>query len=249
MDRVAFVTGGASGMGLSVCQHLARQGHAVAVVDLDGDQAEAAAAEIRDAGGKAIAYSVDVSDRAQVDQAMKRTRGELGPLGIVVTSAGISRTEPFTEISLDSWNQVLAVNLTGTFNCVQSAIPDMIEAHWGRVVLISSSSAQRGAPRMSHYASSKGGVIALGKTLALEFAPLGITVNTIAPSAIWTPMVELQQARGAVGSKEAMARKIPVGRLGTGDDIAVACTFLCSEEASYMTGQTVSVNGGSFVGW
>ena len=249
MERVALVTGGASGMGLSICQDLARQGHAVAVADVDGDRAEQAAAAIREDGGSAVACAVDVSDRAQVDQAVKTARAELGPIGILVTSAGVTRAEPFTEITLESWNRILSINLTGTFHCVQAAIPDMIDAGWGRVVLISSSSAQRGAPRMAHYASSKGGVIAFGKTLALEFAPLGITVNNIAPSSILTPMVEQQLAAGALGSAEAMARNVPVGRLGTGDDIAAACTFLCSEGAAYLTGQTVSVNGGSFVGW
>ncbi|MCD4533641.1 SDR family oxidoreductase [Nocardioides sp. cx-169] len=249
MERVAFVTGGASGMGLSICEHLAREGHAVAVVDLDQAKAQEAADAIRESGGKAIACVVDVSDREQVEDAVKQTQSDLGTVGIVVTSAGVARSEPFVGISLASWNQVMAVNLTGTFNCVQTVVPGMIEAGWGRVVLISSSSAQRGAPTMTHYAASKGGVIAFGKTLALELAPQGITVNNIAPSAIWTPMVEQQQSGGALGSKEALTRNIPVGRLGTGDDIAAACTFLCSDGASYVTGQTISVNGGSFVGW
>jgi 2-hydroxycyclohexanecarboxyl-CoA dehydrogenase len=174
-------------------------------------------------------------------------RSEFGPVGILVTSAGVAQFEPFGEITLDSWNRVLAINLTGTFHCVQAALPDMVEARWGRVVMISSSSAQRGAPRMAHYASSKGGVIALSKTLALEYAASGITVNNIAPSSIDTPMVHEWQSAGTLGPIEAMARNIPVGRIGTGDDIAAACAFLCSEDAGYITGQTISVNGGSYV--
>jgi 2-hydroxycyclohexanecarboxyl-CoA dehydrogenase len=249
MKRAAFVTGGASGIGLSICEHLARTGHRVAVADCNGDAAEDAAKAIRDNGGQAIAVPVDVSDRSQVDKAVAAARGEFGPIGILVTSAAVSRKEPFETISAESWQQVLAVNLTGTFNCVQAVIGDMTEAGWGRVVLISSSSAQRGGPGMTHYAASKGGVIAFGKTLALEFAKRGVTVNNIAPSVIETPMVEQQRAAGAVGSSEAMARNVPVGRMGTGDDIAAACMYLVSEEASYVTGQTVSVNGGSFVGW
>jgi len=249
MKRVAFVTGGASGIGLSISQHLARHGHSVVVADLNGENAEKEAKAIREAGGQAVAAEVDVSDRIQVDEAMRIARGEFGPLGILVTSAAVSRVEPFTEMTAQSWQQVIDVNLTGTFNCAQAAISDMIEARWGRVVLISSSSAQRGARRMTHYAASKGGVIAFGKSLALEYAPIGITVNNIAPSAILTPMVEQQQAIGAVASKDAMASRVPVGRMGTGDDIAAACLYLCSEEASYVTVQTVSVNGGSFVGW
>jgi len=249
MKRVAFVTGGASGIGLSIARHLARVGHAVVVADWNGDGAEEAAKAIREEGGQAVAAQVDVSDRAQVDKAMELARGEFGPVTILVTSAAVSRADPFTQLSIESWQQVIGVNLTGTFHCAQSAIPDMIAAGWGRVVLISSSSAQRGAPRMTHYAASKGGVIAFGKALALEFASAGITVNNIAPSVIHTPLVAKQQADGAVPSSEVMARGVPVGRMGTGDDIAAAALYLVSEEASYVTGQTVSVNGGSFVGW
>src|SRR6516225_11385736 len=240
MKRTALVTGGASGIGLSICEHLARAGHSVVVADYNGDGAEAAAKAIRDSGGQAIPAVIDVTDRSQVDKAVEAARGEFGPIGILVTSAAVSRREPFETISAESWEQVLAVNLTGTFNCVQAVIGDMTAAGWGRVVLISSSSAQRGGTGMSHYAASKGGVIAFGKTLALEFAKRGVTVNNIAPSVIETPKVP---------SSEKMAAGVPVGRVGTGDDIAAACMYLVSEEASYFTGQTVSVNGGSFVGW
>lgn len=249
MKRAAFVTGGASGIGLSICEHLARAGHSVVVADRNGDSAEEGAKSIRDSGGQAIAAAVDVSDRSQIDKAVEAARGEFGPIGILVTSAAVTRREPFETISAESWQQVVAVNLTGTFHCVQAVIGDMTEAGWGRVVLISSSSAQRGATRMTHYAASKGGVIAFGKALALEFASRGITVNNIAPSVVYTPMVQQQQVAGVVPASEVMARGVPVGRMGTGDDIAAACMYLVSEEASYVTGQTVSVNGGSFVGW
>jgi len=245
--RVAVVTGGASGMGRSICHNLARRENAIAVVDSNAEAAETVAKELRENGARAVACRADVSDRAQVDDAMQTVRRELGPVGILVTSAGVAKFEPFADITLESWNRVLAINLTGTFHCVQAALPDMVDAKWGRVVLISSSSAQRGAPRMAHYASSKGGVIALARTLALEYAASGITVNNIAPSSIDTPMVDQWRVSGAIGSSDAMARNIPVGRVGTGDDVAAACAFLCSEEASYITGQTVSVNGGSYV--
>lgn len=249
MQRVAFVTGGASGIGLSICEHLARAGHSVVVADYNGDGAEDAAKAIRESGGQAAAAAVDVSDRSQVDKAVQAARDEFGPIGILVTSAAVTRAEPFLQMSAESWQHIIDVNLTGTFHCVQAVIGDMTGAGWGRVVMISSSSAQRGAPRMTHYAASKGGVIAFGKALALEFAARGVTVNNIAPSVIETAMVAQQRAAGAVGTSEAMARGVPVGRMGTGDDIAAACLYLVSEEASYVTGQTVSVNGGSFVGW
>ena len=245
MSRTAVVTGGASGMGLSICEHLADRGHRVAVLDLNGDGAEQTAGDLQSRGAQAFGCAVDVSDRAAVDDAMDKVRSELGPIEILVTSAGISAFVKFTDLTIDVWNKMIAVNLTGTFHCVQSAIPDMIAAKWGRVVLISSSSAQTGAPRMAHYVASKGGVIGLMRALAREYAPLGITVNTIPPSSIDTPMAREQQELGNLPDHEQWAARIPVGRVGTGDDIAAACAFLCSEEASYVTGQIIGVNGGA----
>jgi 2-hydroxycyclohexanecarboxyl-CoA dehydrogenase len=232
-------------MGLSICEHLADRGNRIAVLDLNGDGAEQVAADLRGRGVQAVGTAVDVSDRAAVDDAMEKVRSELGPIEILVTSAGISSFVKFTDLTIDQWNTMLAVNLTGTFHCVQSAIPDMIAAKWGRIVLISSSSAQTGAPRMAHYVSSKGGVIGLMRALAREFAPVGITVNTIPPSSIDTPMAREQQELGNLPDHEQWAARIPVGRVGTGDDIAAACAFLCSDEASYVTGQIIGVNGGA----
>jgi 2-hydroxycyclohexanecarboxyl-CoA dehydrogenase len=229
-------------MGRSICEHFAARGDRVAVLDIDGDGARAVADQI---GGNAIALGCNVVDRPSVDAAMEAVRRELGPIEILVTSAGITCFEPFLEVTLESWNRVLEINLTGTFHCIQSAISDMVRANWGRIVTISSSSAQRGSPRMAQYAASKGGVIALTKTLAREFAPHQITVNNIPPSAIDTPMARRSQELGNLPNNETMAQAIPLGRLGTGDDIAVACVFLCSDEAGYITGQVLGVNGGS----
>jgi 2-hydroxycyclohexanecarboxyl-CoA dehydrogenase len=245
MGRVAVVTGGASGMGLAICRHLADRGHRIAVLDLDGAAADRAADDLRAKGARALGCQADVADRAAVDKALHKVRSELGPVEIMVTSAGISRFEKFTDITLESWNRIIAVNLTGTFNCLQAAIPDMVAGRWGRIVTIASSSAQTGAVRMAHYASSKGGVMVLTKVLAREYAPYGITVNTIPPSSIDTPMARQAQADGNLPDYEVIAARIPVGRVGTGDDIAAACAFLCSEEASYITGQVIGVNGGA----
>ena len=164
-----------------------------------------------------------------------------------MTSAGLARFTPFEQITLEAWNQVIAVNLTGTFHCVQACIGDMVGAGWGRIVTISSSGAQTGAPRMAHYVASKGGVIALTRTLAREYASKGITVNTIPPSSIDTPMSRQAQAEGNLPGYKQWAAHIPVGRVGTGKDIAAACGFLCSEEASYITGQVIGVNGGAVI--
>jgi 2-hydroxycyclohexanecarboxyl-CoA dehydrogenase len=243
--RVAVVTGGASGIGLAVSRQLAARGDRVAVLDVDGERAADVADKLRSDGATTLACPVDVADRATVDDAFAAIRGELGPVHILVTSAGITSFEDFTDISLESWHRVLEVNLTGTFHCVQAAIPDMVAARWGRIVTIASSSAQRGSPRMAHYAASKGGVISLTRSLAREYAPYGITANTIPPSGIETPMAQQSRAAGDLPSDETMARAIPLGRLGTGDDVAAAVVFLCSDAAGYITGQTIGVNGGS----
>jgi 2-hydroxycyclohexanecarboxyl-CoA dehydrogenase len=245
MTRVAVVTGGASGMGEATCHELGRRGHKVAVLDLNGEAAQQVAEKLRADGVTALAVAADVSDRPALEEAFATVRAELGPVHILVTSAGLVGWSPFTEISLESWQRMLDVNLTGTFHCAQLAIPDMVEAGWGRIVMISSSSAQRGSPVMAHYAASKGALISLTRSLAREYGPVGITVNNVPPSGIETPMQHQSQAAGNLPSNEQMAASIPVGHLGTGDDIAAAVGFLCSEEAGFITGQTIGVNGGS----
>jgi 2-hydroxycyclohexanecarboxyl-CoA dehydrogenase len=245
MGRVAVVTGAASGMGLAIARHLAARGDRVGLLDLQGEAALRAAKDLREGGATAIAAEVDVTDRGAVDAALDKVRAELGAIGIMVTSAGLDAFEPFADITPESWERVLAVNLTGTFHCLQAAAPDMIAARWGRMVTISSSSAQSGAARMAHYVASKAGVIGLTKALALELAPHGITVNVIPPGMIDTPMLRRAEADGDVGKLEKMVpRVIPVGRAGTPEDIAATCGFLCSEAAGFITGQVVGVNGG-----
>ena len=245
MDRVAVVTGAASGMGLAIARHLAAQGNRIGLLDLHGEAALRAAEDLRKTGAAAIAAQADVTDRGTVDAALDKVRAELGPIQIMVTSAGLDAFERFADITIESWERVLAVNLTGTFHCLQAALPDMLAARWGRMVTISSSSAQSGAPRMAHYVASKGGVIALTKALALELAPLGITVNNIPPGMIDTPMLRRAEADGNVANLEKIApRVIPVGRAGTPEEIAATCGFLCSDEAAFITGQVIGVNGG-----
>jgi len=232
-------------MGLAISRHLAARGDRVALLDLQGEAALRAAEELRAAGAAAIGVEADVSDRSAVDSAFDKVRAELGPIRILVTAAGLDAFEAFTDITTGSWERVLAINLTGTFHCLQAAVPDMLEARWGRMVTISSSSAQSGAPRMAHYVASKGGVIGLTKALALELAPHGITVNCIPPGMIDTPMLRRAEADGDVGKIEKIApRMIPVGRAGTPEDIAATCGFLCSDEAGFITGQVLGVNGG-----
>ena len=246
MSRVAVVTGGGSGMGRAICRQLAERGHRISVLDIDGDAASAVAAEITGSGGTARAGVVDVSDRAAIEAALDDVRSALGPVEIMVTSAGIEGFAGFLDITPEVWDRMMAVNLTGTFHCLQAAVPDMIEAKWGRIVTISSSSAQSGTRNMSHYVASKGGVIAFTKALALDLARHGITVNTIPPGVIDTPMMRRPIDAGTMNVDAVIARA-PLGRLGTPEDIAAACVFLCSEEAGYITGQQINVNGGWYV--
>jgi 2-hydroxycyclohexanecarboxyl-CoA dehydrogenase len=247
MSRVAVVTGGASGIGLGVAEAFAGIGHHVAVLDRNGPAADIAAGELRTRGAKAIAVEVDVADRASVDQAFAQIRSDLGPVEILVTSAGIESFDPVLNITAEKWDRIIAVNLTGTFTCVQAAVPDMLAAGWGRIVTISSSSAQSGAPNMAHYAASKGGVIALTKALAVELARSGITVNTIPPSLVDTPMARQAEADGDFPGVDVVGPMVPLGRAGTPADIAAACSFLCSDDGSYITGQIIGVNGGMYI--
>ncbi|XVQ06285.1 SDR family NAD(P)-dependent oxidoreductase [Spirillospora sp. CA-255316] len=245
-EKVAIVTGAASGIGLAIAERLARDGVKTALFDLNGDEAEGAAAKIRSDGGRAMAVRVDVSDRDAVARGVDEVRERFGPVAILVNNAGKEGFRRFLEISPEKWNEMLAINLTGTFHCCQLVLPDMIEAGWGRIVNISSSSTHGGQPYMAHYVASKTGMVGLTKSLALEFGPSGITVNTIPPGFIDTPMTRRNDARGRLGPggiDEAVSRT-PVGRAGRPEDIAAACAFLVSDEAGYITGQIFGVNGG-----
>jgi NAD(P)-dependent dehydrogenase (short-subunit alcohol dehydrogenase family) len=247
VSRVAVVTGGASGIGLGVARQFLADGHQVAVFDRNPTTLASASTELSSLGGKTLAVEVDVADRSSVDAGFARVRSELGPVEILVTSAGIESFQPVLDITAETWDRILAVNLTGTFTCVQAAVPDMIAAGWGRIVTISSSSAQSGAPNMAHYAASKGGVISLTKSLAVELARTGITVNTIPPSLVDTPMVDQAVANGDFPGVDVIGPMVPLGRAGTPADIAAACSFLCGDGGSYITGQVIGVNGGMYI--
>ncbi len=244
-ERVAVVTGAASGMGLAIARRLAAGGDRVALLDLRDEEVVRAAEALREAGAKAIGVGADVTDRGAVEGALGKVRAELGPVGIMVTAAGLDAFERFGEITPQSWERILAVNLTGTFHCLQAAVTDMLEARWGRIVTISSSSAQSGSANMAHYVAAKAGVVGLTRALALELARKGITVNCIPPGMIDTPMLRRAEADGDVTNLEQLASlMIPVRRLGTAEEVAAVCEFLCSEGAAYVTGQVIGVNGG-----
>ncbi|MEY8014580.1 SDR family NAD(P)-dependent oxidoreductase [Mycobacterium servetii] len=241
----AIVTGGASGLGLAIAEALVARGASVAIFDVQRDQLAAEVARLRAGGAKVSGHAVDVSDRGQVRAAVDEVRAELGPVLILVNNAGIEQFGKFAEITDDQWDAVMAVNLRGPFICSQEVLPDMTAAKWGRIVNISSSSAQGGQARMAAYVSSKAGLIGLTKSLALELGPKGITVNTVPPGMVVTPMLEKAIAEGRfTASLEHFASITPVRRAGRPEDIANAVTFLCADESSYITGQVIPVNGG-----
>jgi 2-hydroxycyclohexanecarboxyl-CoA dehydrogenase len=240
--KVAVVTGGGRGIGQAIATVLAAKGAAVAVWDLNLESAEKTAATIRETGGTAIAVGGDVSVAADVAAAAARTRAELGAVTILVNNAGISAFEPFTSITEESWDRVIRINLKGPFLVTRELVPDMLAAGWGRIINISSSSAQTGAPAMAHYASSKGGVIGFTKALAIEYADKGITVNNVPPGFIDTPLLR----EGPI-DVAAAAASMPMKRSGQPEDIAHAVAYLASEEAGYVTGHTLSTNGGRYL--
>jgi 2-hydroxycyclohexanecarboxyl-CoA dehydrogenase len=243
--KVAIVTGGGSGIGLAISERLAADGAAVAVLDLDAASADDAAAKIVASGGSAIGVAANVADRAAVEAAVAHVAEALGPPTILVNNAGLQQFGPFLKLGLEEWQRVLDVNLTGTFHCCQVVIPHMLTAGSGRIVNISSSSAQGGQQYMGAYVSSKAGMIGLTKSLALEFGPKGITVNTIPPGFIDTPMLRDSEAKGLLGpGVDAAIATTPVRRIGRPEDIAAAAAFLVRDDASYVTGQVIGVNGG-----
>ena len=244
-ERTAVVTGGGSGIGLAIAERLAADGLAVAILDRNGEAADAAAAGIAASGGTALGLAVDVTDRPAIDAGVDEVCAGLGAPTVLVNSAGLDGFGPFLEITAETWNRILEVNLTGTFHVCQAVVPHMIEAGWGRIVNISSSSAQSGQPLMTHYVASKAGVIGFTKALALELGPKGITVNTIPPGFIDPPMLRKSERRGLLGEGvDHHAARTPVRRVGRPEDIAAACSFLVRDEASYVTGQVIGVNGG-----
>ena len=245
-SRTALVTGGASGMGEATSHRLARQGHRVAVVDIDGDGAERVVREIEAEGGKALAIVADISDKMQITTALATIRAILGPVTILVNNAAVENFCPVLEIDEDNWDRIMEVNLKGAFLVTQAVLPDMFAAGWGRVVNVSAYGAQIGATEMAHYTASKGGVISMTRSLAVELGPKGITVNSVSPGFIDTPMARraIESSKFAVPAEQLVAG-YPIPRLGQPEEIAAACCFLASEDAGYITGQILGVNGGA----
>jgi 2-hydroxycyclohexanecarboxyl-CoA dehydrogenase len=241
--KIAVVTGGGSGIGRAVAQRLARDEAAIAVWDLNGAGAAETARMITAAGGKALALTVDAANATAIKGAATQTRAQLGPITILVNNAGITGSVPFLDLPEDGWDRMIAVNLKGPYLCTKEILPDMLAVSWGRIINITSSSIQTGAANMAHYVASKGGLMGMTKALAMEFAAQGITANMVPPGFVDTPML-----RASPVDVDAYAASMPMKRPGKPEDIAAACAYLASEEAGYVTGQTISVNGGRYLG-
>ena len=239
--KVALVTGASRGIGAAVAKTLAAQG-ATVVAAARGSNAEATAASIASAGGKADAVSLDVTDASNVESVVSGAISRHGRIDILVNNAGIARDQLLVRMKREDWDAVIATNLTAAFACSQAVLRPMIKQRGGRIINISSVVGQMGNAGQVNYAASKAGLIGMAKALAREVASRGITVNVVAPGLIDTDMTKALSA----GPSETWASQVPLGRLGTPQDVAWTVCFLASDEAAYITGQVVAVNGGMY---
>jgi len=244
-ERVAFVSGAARGIGRAIASRLAADGRAVAIGDLLEKEAAETAKAIEAAGGRAIAVSLDVTSAVSVASAVSEATDRLGPIDILVNNAGWDELHPFLETEEPFWDRVIDVNFKGVLRLTKAVLPAMVERRWGRVVSISSDAGRVGSSGESVYAGAKGAIIAFTKTVAREVARDGVTANAVCPGPTETAMLQqVMSGEGGDKVKEAMRRAVPMKRLGTPEDVAAGVAFLASEEAGFITGQTLSVSGG-----
>jgi 2-hydroxycyclohexanecarboxyl-CoA dehydrogenase len=243
-ERVAFVTGGARGIGRAIALALAPQRYAVAVADLLADEAETVAAEITDGGGRAVAVGLDVTDGGSVERGVALATERLGPVAVLVNNAGWDELHPFLDTDEAFWDRVIEINYKGCLRTTRALLPGMLDRRWGRIVNIASDAARVGSSHESVYAGAKGAVVAFTKTIARESARRGVTANAVCPGPTETAMLEKMSADQGGSLVDALRRAVPMRRLGRPEEVAAAVAFLASEEAGFITGQTLSVSGG-----
>ncbi|MBI3966454.1 MAG: SDR family oxidoreductase [Chloroflexi bacterium] len=241
-DRISIVTGAGRGIGRAIALGFAREGAGVVIADLDPDAATSVAGEVRSLGRPALAVEVDVTQRAQVEAMVERAVAELGRVDVLVSNAGISLRQHFLELTEEVWDRVLGVNLKGVFLCGQAAARQMAKTGGGAIINIASQRAEAPDLNQAPYAASKGGVRTLTKAMALDLAPHGIRVNAIGPGPVLTDLNRHRLAEP--GEQERFLRRLPLGRIGDPDDIAGPAIFLASDEARWVTGHTLFVDGG-----
>ena len=239
-NKVALVTGASQGIGRDTALALAEAGAKVAVAARTEEKLTALVHEIANTGGEALAVRMDVADAEQVKGAFKQVLEKFGRLDILVNNAAITRDNLAMRMKPEDWEAVLRTNLTGAHLCIQQALPPMMKARSGRIINISSVVAQSGNPGQANYVAAKAGLIGLTKAIAIEIASRNITVNAVAPGFIETPMTDVLPDK----VKEELKTRIPLGRMGTARDVAAAIIFLASDEAAYITGHVLNVNGG-----
>jgi len=243
-DRAAFVTGGASGIGRAIVHALAAEGARVTIADLNGAGARSVAAEIEKAGGQAFAQPLDITDVAAVDAAVDAAAARSGGLQILVNCAGWDKPMPFVDTTPEFWERILSINLKGPMACTRAALRHMIKQESGKIISIASDAGRVGSSGEAVYSAAKGGVIALTKTIAREVARHRINVNCICPGPSDTPLFQTEFVATSPKLAESLKRVIPWGRLGVPGDVAPAVVFLASDDAGFITGQTLSVSGG-----
>jgi 3-oxoacyl-[acyl-carrier protein] reductase len=242
--RVAFVTGASQGIGRTCALRLAKDGATVAVAARNKEKLDELVAEITAAGGKAAAFALDVADEEQVKPTVKAVIAQFGKIDILVNNAGITRDQLVMRMKRTDWDAVLQTNLTSAYLCIQQVIPSMLKQRWGRIINITSVFGQMGQAGQANYSASKAGLIGLTMAIAREVGSRNITCNAVAPGFIETAMTAVLSDE----FKQNAVKQIPLGRVGTSDDVASAVAFLASDEASYITGHTLSVNGGMLMG-